>query len=105
MDLPKPTLPLGLRLLRKYSGRHLPADLLAGLLVAALAVPQSLGYAVVAGVPVQVGLYTLPPSLLAYALFGSSRLLFVGPVSTVSVLSGSIVRALSGGDESVAITL
>ena len=70
-------------------------DLSAGLLVAALAVPQSLGYAAVAGVPVQVGLYTLPPALLAYALFGSSRLLFMGPVSTVSVLSGSIVRQLS----------
>lgn len=105
MDLPKPTLPLGLRLLRNYTGRHLPADLLAGLLVAALAIPQSLGYAVVAGVPVQVGLYTLPPALLGYALFGSSRLLFVGPVSTVSVLSGSIVRVLSGGDPDLAVQI
>ena len=96
---------MGLRLLRGYTGRHLPADLLAGLLVAALAVPQSLGYAVIAGVPVQVGLYTLPPALLAYALFGTSRLLFVGPVSTVSVLSGSIVRALSGGDTELAVEL
>jgi SulP family sulfate permease len=100
-----PRLPHGLVLLRSYSGRHLPADLLAGLLVAALAVPQSLGYAAVAGVPVQVGLYTLPPSLLAYALFGSSRLLFVGPVSTVSVLSGSVVRGLSGGDPALAVQL
>ena len=105
MHVPTPTLPIGLRLLRNYSGRHLPQDVLAGLLVAALAVPQALGYAVVAGVPVQVGLYTLPPALLAYALFGSSRLLFVGPVSTVSVLSGSIVGALSDGDRALAITL
>ena len=105
MHVPTPTLPIGLRLLRNYSGRHLPQDVLAGLLVAALAVPQSLGYAVVAGVPVQVGLYTLPPALLAYALFGSSRLLFVGPVSTVSVLSGSIIGALSGGNQELAITL
>ena len=105
MHLPRPGLPIGLRLLRAYTGRHLPADLLAGLLVAALAVPQSLGYAVVAGVPVQVGLYTLPPALLAYALFGSSRLLFVGPVSTVSVLSGSIVRALAGGDPELGVQL
>lgn len=105
MHVPTPTLPIGLRLLRNYSGRHLPQDVLAGLLVAALAVPQALGYAVVAGVPVQVGLYTLPPALLAYALFGSSRLLFVGPVSTVSVLSGSIVGALSGGNQELAITL
>jgi SulP family sulfate permease len=105
VHVPTPTLPIGLRLLRNYSGRHLPQDVLAGLLVAALAVPQALGYAVVAGVPVQVGLYTLPPALLAYALFGSSRLLFVGPVSTVSVLSGSIVGALSDGDRALAITL
>lgn len=105
MPLARPLLPTGLRLLRGYSGRHLPADVMAGLLVAALAVPQSLGYAVVAGVPVQVGLYTLPPALLAYALFGSSRLLFVGPVSTVSVLSGSIVRGLSGGDPELAVQL
>jgi sulfate permease, SulP family len=96
---------MGIRLLRGYTGRHLPADILAGLLVAALAIPQSLGYAVVAGVPVQVGLYTLPPALLAYALFGTSRLLFVGPISTVSVLSGSIVRALSGGDTQLAMQL
>ena len=105
VHLPAPGLPIGLRLLRGYTGRHLPADILAGLLVAALAVPQSLGYAVVAGVPVQVGLYTLPPALLAYALFGTSRLLFVGPISTVSVLSGSIVRALSGGDPDLAVQL
>jgi high affinity sulfate transporter 1 len=105
VHLPAPGLPIGLRLLRGYTGRHLPADILAGLLVAALAVPQSLGYAVVAGVPVQVGLYTLPPALLAYALFGTSRLLFVGPISTVSVLSGSIVRALSGGDPELAVQL
>ncbi len=105
MHLPRPGLPIGLRLLRGYSGRHLPADALAGLLVAALAVPQSLGYAAVAGVPVQVGLYTLPPALLAYALFGASRLLFVGPVSTVSVLSGSIVRALAGGDPAAAVQI
>ena len=105
MQLPRPGLPIGLRLLRIYSPRNLPADVLAGLLVAALAVPQSLGYAAVAGVPVQVGLYTLPPALLAYALFGSSRLLFVGPVSTVSVLSGSLVRGLSGGDPELAVQL
>lgn len=98
-------LPEGLRLLPGYHRELLPGDLLAGLLVAALAVPQALGYAAVAGVPIQVGLYTLPPALLAYAVFGSSRLLFVGPVSTVAVLSGSIVRGLSGGDPALAADL
>jgi MFS superfamily sulfate permease-like transporter len=52
-----------------------------------------------------VGLYTLPPALLAYALFGASRLLFVGPVSTVSVLTGSVVHTLSGGDVELAVQL
>lgn len=84
--------------LRRYQRSYLGGDLSAGLLVAALAVPQALGYATVAGVPVQVGLYTLPPALLAYALLGSSRVLYVGPVSTVTVLSGSIVRQLAAGD-------
>jgi high affinity sulfate transporter 1 len=88
-----------------YRSADLLPDLAAGVLVAALAVPQSLGYAAVAGVPVEIGLYTLPPALLAYALLGSSRLLFMGPISTVSVLSGSIVRQLSGGDADQAVLL
>lgn len=97
--------PENLRSLRHYPRGHLAGDVLAGLLVAALAVPQSLGYAAVAGVPLVVGLWTLPPALLAYAVFGSSKVLFVGPVSTVSVLSGSIVRVLSGGDPAAAVGL
>ena len=101
-----PTPPqFGWRRLRGYRPANALPDVAAGLLVAALAVPQSLGYATVAGVPVQVGLYTLPPALLAYALFGSSRLLFMGPISTVSVLSGSIVHELSRGDPAQAVRL
>jgi high affinity sulfate transporter 1 len=97
--------PYGLSRLRGYRAKDALPDLAAGLLVAALAVPQSLGYAAVAGVPIEVGLYTLPPALLAYALFGSSRLLFMGPISTVSVLSGSIVRQISHGDPALAVQL
>jgi high affinity sulfate transporter 1 len=77
----------------------------AGVVVAALAIPQALGYAAVAGVPVQVGLYTLPPALLAYALFGSSRVLIVGPVSTVSLLSGALVAQMAHGDAARAVAL
>ncbi len=65
--------------------------MLAGAVVAALAVPQALGYASIAGAPVQVGLYSVPVALVVYAVFGSSRQLVVGPVSTVSVLSGSFL--------------
>jgi SulP family sulfate permease len=88
-----------------YRPSGLRGDVLAGLVVAALAIPQSMGYAAVAGVGVQVGLYTLPPALLAYAIFGSSRLLMVGPVSTVSLLSGSLVGQLAGGDQARAVSL
>jgi high affinity sulfate transporter 1 len=91
--------------IRTYPIRYLGADLLAGLVVAALAMPQSLGYAAIAGVPVLVGLYSIPLALIAYALFGSSPRLVVGPVSTVSVLSGSLVADLSGGDPDRAVAM
>lgn len=105
MRLDLDTLMPGLVRLRQLDRSHLMGDMTAGLLVAALAIPQALGYAVVAGVPVQVGLYSIPPALFAYALFGSSRVLFMGPVSTVSVLSGTVVRGLAGGDSAKAIGL
>lgn len=82
--------------LPSYDVRRAGDDVLAGLVVAALAIPQSLGYAGIAGVPVQIGLYAIPLSLVAYALLGSSRILFVGPVSTVSVMSGSLVAGMLG---------
>jgi high affinity sulfate transporter 1 len=89
--------------LRTYERRWLRADLLAGCVVAALAVPQALGYAAIAGVPVELGLYAVPVGLVAYAIFGSSRQLVVGPVSTVSVLSGSLVAALGPADLAQAV--
>ncbi len=77
--------------LPRYERGWVRGDVLAGAVVAALAVPQALGYASIAGAPVQVGLYSVPVALLVYAVFGSSRQLVVGPVSTVSVLSGSFL--------------
>jgi high affinity sulfate transporter 1 len=91
--------------LPRYSRGLIAGDLLAGLIVAALAVPQSLGYAGIAGVPVVVGLYSIPLALIAYAVLGSSPHLVVGPVSTVSVLSGSLVADMSHGDAALAIAL
>lgn len=79
--------------LPRYERGRLRGDLVAGAVVAALAVPQALGYASIAGAPVEVGLYAVPVALLAYAIFGSSRQLIVGPVSTVSVLSGSLLAS------------
>ena len=77
--------------LPRYERGWLRGDVVAGAVVAALAIPQSLGYASIAGAPVEVGLYAVPVALVAYAIFGSSRQLIVGPVSTVSVLSGSLL--------------
>src|SRR3954464_4551431 len=79
--------------LSRYERRWLRRDVFAGAVVAAISVPQSLGYASIAGAPVQVGLYAVPVALLAYAIFGSSRQLIVGPASTVSVLSGSFLAS------------
>jgi SulP family sulfate permease len=79
--------------LPRYQVAWLRGDLVAGAVVAALAVPQALGYASIAGAPVQMGLYAVPVALVAYAVFGSSRQLVVGPVSTVSVLSGSFLAS------------
>jgi len=79
--------------LPRYERGWLRADVVAGAVVAALAVPQALGYASIAGAPVEVGLYAVPVALVAYAIFGSSRQLVLGPVSTVSVLSGSFLAS------------
>jgi sulfate permease, SulP family len=77
-----------------YHHARLRPDIVAGVVVAALAIPQSLGYASIAGVPVQVGLYAVPIALLLYAALGTSPQLIVGPVSTVSVLSATLVASM-----------
>ncbi|HSK27828.1 MAG TPA: sulfate permease [Jiangellales bacterium] len=95
-----------LQWLPAYERRWLRGDLVAGGVVAALAVPQALGYAALAGAPVQVGLYAVPVALVAYAILGSSRELVVGPVSTVAVLSGSLLASfgVAGTPEAAAYT-
>jgi high affinity sulfate transporter 1 len=94
-----------LRWLPDYRATSLWGDLQAGCIVAALLVPQALGYARIAGVPVEVGLYAVPIALLAYAVLGSSRQLIVGPASTVAIVSGSLVADISRGDASQAVAL
>ncbi|HEX6888534.1 MAG TPA: SulP family inorganic anion transporter [Candidatus Nanopelagicales bacterium] len=93
------------RWLPQYQRRWLKGDLTAGAVVAALAIPQALGYATIAGLPVQVGLYSLPTVLLCYALLGTSRLLIVGPVSTVAVLTGSLIAQFPHETEAEAIAI
>ncbi|MCH8984711.1 MAG: SulP family inorganic anion transporter [Acidobacteria bacterium] len=73
-------------------------DLLAALTVWALLVPEAMAYAGIAGVAPEVGLVTAPLALIGYAIFGSSKHLFVGPSSTVAILSASVVAPLAGSD-------
>jgi SulP family sulfate permease len=72
--------------LRNYRGHHLRADLIAGLTVAVVAVPQSIAYALIAGLPVQYGLYaSIVPTIVA-CLWGSSAHLITGPTTAVSLV-------------------
>jgi SulP family sulfate permease len=82
--------------LRQYERDQLPDDLLAGFITAVLLVPQGMAYAILAGLPPQVGLYAsiLPP--LVYALLGTSRTLSVGPVSVAALL---VANALASGSQ------
>jgi high affinity sulfate transporter 1 len=91
--------------LRGYQRSWLVPDVIAGLTVWALLVPEAMAYATVAGVPVQFGLYAVPLAVIGYALFGSSRQLFVGPSSTVAVLAASTVAPLAatGSDDYVVL--
>ena len=95
--------------LRSYDRAWLPADVMAGLTVWALMVPQALAYAGIAGVPVQNGLYVMPLAVVGYSLLGSSRHLFVGPSATVATLSASTVAvvatASTGSAEYIALTV
>jgi sulfate permease, SulP family len=80
-------------------------DLVAGLTVWAVLVPESLAYATIAGVPPVVGLYAAVPALVLYALLGSSRHLVVGPMSATAALSaGTIATFAHGTADYVALT-
>jgi high affinity sulfate transporter 1 len=87
-----------------WSG-FLKADLIAAVSVAALLIPESMGYSSVAGVPVQIGLYAAPLALIGYAMFGGSRLLVFAAAGSVAAVSASVVGNLSGGNQDTAVTL
>ena len=82
--------------LPRYNRAWLAQDAIAGLSVWALLVPQSLGYATLAGVPVQYGLYTAFAALLAYALFGAARQVVTGPSGAVCAVVASVITPLVG---------
>ena len=71
---------------KNYKREDLSGDLMAGMVVAIMLMPQAMAYAMLAGLPPQIGLYTAVLPLILYALFGSSRSLGVGPVAIVSLM-------------------
>lgn len=81
--------------LRGYDRSWLRADVLAGATVWAVLVPEAFAYASIAGVPPVVGLYAAVPALVAYAAFGSSRHLVVGPMSATAALSAAAIASLA----------
>src|SRR4051794_25961237 len=91
--------------LRHYRLRWLRPDLLAGLAVWAVLVPQGLAYGELAGLSPVSGLYTAVGALLLYALVGSSRYLHVGPESSVAIVSAAYVGGLAAGDPERAAAL
>ena len=81
-----------------YQGRWLPRDAIAGVTLAAYGIPVALAYASLAGLPPQYGVYGYLAGGLAYALFGSSRQLAIGPTSAISLLVGVTVADMAAGN-------
>ncbi len=81
-----------------YRATWLRHDAVAGVTLAAYAIPVSLAYASLAGLPPEQGVYCYIVAGLAYALFGTSRQLAVDPTSAISLLVGTTIAGMAGGD-------
>lgn len=97
----------GLRTARTYERRWTRSDIVAGVVLAAILVPQGLAYAELAGLPPVTGLYTTIGCLVGYAIFGPSRILVLGPDSSISpmIFAALMPLLLAGGDAHRAIAL
>jgi high affinity sulfate transporter 1 len=88
----------GARILSDYRREWLRPDVVAGLTTAAVVVPKAMAYATIAGLPLQIGLYTAVVPMVIYALLGTSRPLSVSTTTTIAILTGSALGlAVPGG--------
>src|SRR6188508_3647177 len=88
-----------------YQSSWLRYDLIAGLVTAAVVIPKAMAYATIAGLPVQVGLYTALVPMLIYALIGTSRPLSVSTSTTLAILAGAqFVQVVPEGDPAALMT-
>lgn len=92
---------------RSYNGAIFTSDLVAAVIVTIMLIPQSLAYALLAGLPPQIGLYASIAPLIAYTVFGTSRTLAVGPVAVISLMTAAAASevATQGSPEYVAAAL
>src|SRR5215471_18647108 len=95
----------GLQILREYQAAWFARDLMAGLVLATMLVPVGIAYALASGVPGIFGLYATIVPLLAYAVFGPSRILVMAPDSALAPVILAVVFPLSGGDPKRAVAL
>src|SRR5512139_459213 len=85
--------------LRRYQKDWLRPDVMAGLTAAAVVIPKAMAYATIAGLPVQVGLYTVFLPMLIYAALGTSLPLSVSTTTTIAILTGVLLGQVApGGD-------
>jgi sulfate permease, SulP family len=89
----------------QYRREDLAGDVIAGVIAAIMLIPQSMAYALLAGLPVQVGLYASILPLMIYAILGSSRVLSVGPVAIVSLLTANALAPLAAANTSAYLAL
>jgi high affinity sulfate transporter 1 len=95
----------GLRALREYRRSWLANDLVAGLVLTALLVPVGMGYAQAAGLPPITGLYATIVPLVVYAVFGPSRVMVLGPDSSLAAVIAAVILPLGGRDPDTAVAL
>ena len=93
--------------LKTYQSQFIAGDITAGLIVTVMLIPQSLAYAMLAGLPPEIGLYASLLPMVAYALFGSSMTLAVGPVAVSSLMTASALMPLAsqGSAEYVSLSI
>jgi len=95
----------GLAVAKSYERSWLRTDLVAGIVVTALLIPAGMGYAVAAGLPPETGLYATIIPLLVYALVGPSRILVLGPDSSLAPIIAATILPLAAGDPQRAVAL
>jgi high affinity sulfate transporter 1 len=95
----------GLRLLGEYQRSWLASDLIAGLVLTALLVPVGMGYAQAAGLPPITGLYATIVPLVVYAVFGPSRVMVLGPDSSLAAVIAAVILPLGGDDPETTVAL